>query len=420
MDKLVIQGGQRLSGSVEIGSSKNAVLPLLAASLLIDKGEVVISDVPELADIDTMLKLLEILGAKIHRDKKDRKVSINSENLNNFEAPYDLVRKMRASFLVLGPLLARLGKAKVSLPGGCVLGARPVDQHVKGFKAMGVSLTEDAGYIIGESNGMGGATVCFDRPTHTGTENLITGAVLASGKTTLINASCDPEVTDLAEFLNKRGAKISGAGTSVVEITGVKKLRAGPYSAIPDRLEAGTYMMAAAVTGGYLELKNVIPDHLSIVNDKLKEMGCEIQINGRALKLKGPKKLKHTEVITHPYPGFPTDLQPPIMSLCTLASGTSRLKETVFDNRYTHVMELIRLGAKIRIDRDEAIIDGVNQLTGAQVMASDIRGGAGLITACLAAQGTSEVLRVYHVDRGYENIEQKLSQLGAKISRVSA
>jgi UDP-N-acetylglucosamine 1-carboxyvinyltransferase len=420
MDKLVIQGGQRLSGSVEIGSSKNAVLPLLAASLLIDKGEVVISEVPELADIDTMLKLLEILGAKIYRDKKDRKVSINSENLNNFEAPYDLVRKMRASFLVLGPLLARLGKAKVSLPGGCVLGARPVDQHVKGFRAMGVSLTEDAGYIIGESNGMGGATVCFDRPTHTGTENLMTGAVLASGKTTLINASCDPEVTDLAEFLSKRGAKISGAGTSVVEITGVKKLRAGPYSAIPDRLEAGTYMMAAAVTGGYLELKNVIPDHLSMVNDKLREMGCEIQINGRALKLKGPKKLKHTEVITHPYPGFPTDLQPPIMSLCTLASGTSRLKETVFDNRYTHVMELIRLGAKIRIDRDEAIIDGVNQLTGAQVMASDIRGGAGLITACLAAQGTSEVLRVYHVDRGYENIEQKLSQLGAKIRRVSA
>ncbi len=420
MDKFVIEGGIRLSGSVEVGSSKNAMLPIITAALLVDKGEVVLHDLPKLADIETILKVLEGLGAKVTRSLSDRKVAINSENLNSSEAPYDLVRKMRASFLVLGPLLARMGKAKVSLPGGCVLGARPVDQHLKGFKALGANWTEEHGYIIAESNGLNGNVVCFDRPTHTGTENVMMGAALANGKTTLINAACDPEVQDLAGFLNQRGAKISGAGTSTIEITGVKRLKPGEYTVIPDRLEAGTLMMAAAVTGGYLELRNIIPEHLAMVFTKLKEMGCEIALNGKKLKLKAPKKLKPVDVITYPFPGFPTDLQPQIMAMATLASGTSHIKETVFESRFTHVMELVRLGADVKIANDEATIAGVNQLKAASVMASDIRAGAGLITACLAASGTSEILRVYHIDRGYEKIEEKLSRLGAKITRLSA
>lgn len=420
MDKFVIEGGIRLSGSVEVGSSKNAMLPIITAALLVDKGEVILNDLPDLADIDTILKVLEGLGAKVTRSLAGRKVSINSENLNSHEAPYDLVRKMRASFLVLGPLLARMGKAKVSLPGGCVLGARPVDQHLKGFKALGANWTEEQGYIIAESNGLSGNVVCFDRPTHTGTENVMMGAVLADGKTILINAACDPEVQDLADFLNQRGAKISGAGTSTMEISGVKRLKPGEYTVIPDRLEAGTLMMVAAITGGYLELRNIIPEHLSMVLTKLREMGCEIELNGKKLKLKGPRKLKPADVITYPFPGFPTDLQPQIMAMATLASGTSHIKETVFESRFTHVMELVRLGADVKIANDEATITGVNQLKAASVMASDIRAGAGLITACLAAQGTSEILRVYHIDRGYEKIEEKLSRLGAKITRVSA
>jgi len=420
MDKFVIEGGIRLSGSVDVGSSKNAMLPIITAALLVDKGEVILNDLPDLADIATILKVLEGLGAKVTRTLSGRKVSINSENLVSHEAPYDLVRKMRASFLVLGPLLARMGKAKVSLPGGCVLGARPVDQHLKGFKALGANWTEEHGYIIAESNGLSGNVVCFDRPTHTGTENVLMGAVLATGKTTLINAACDPEVQDLADFLNQRGAKISGAGTSTLEITGVKRLKPGEYTVIPDRLEAGTLMMAAAITGGYLELRNIIPEHLAMVFTKLKEMGCEIELNGKKLKLKGPKKLKPVDVITYPFPGFPTDLQPQIMAMATLASGTSHIKETVFESRFTHIMELVRLGADVKIANDEATVAGVNQLKAASVMASDIRAGAGLITACLAASGTSEILRVYHIDRGYEKIEEKLSRLGAKITRLSA
>jgi UDP-N-acetylglucosamine 1-carboxyvinyltransferase len=420
MDKFIIEGGVRLSGSVEVSSSKNAILPIITACLLVEKGEVILNEVPNLADIDIILKVLEGLGAEVVRSESGRQVSINSENINSSEAPYDLVRKMRASFLVLGPLLARMGKAKVSLPGGCVLGARPVDQHLKGFKALGASLTEEHGYIIAESSGLSGNLICFDRPTHTGTENVMMGAVLASGKTTLINAACDPEVKDLADFLNQRGAKIFGAGTSIIEITGVKRLRPGEYTPMPDRLEAGTLMMATAITGGYFELRNIIPEHLSMVFDKLKQMGCVIELNGRRMKLEGPKKPKPVEVITYPFPGFPTDLQPQIMALAALASGTSHIKETVFESRFTHIMELIRLGADIKTANDEATITGVSQLKGASVMASDIRAGAGLITACLAASGTSEILRVYHIDRGYEKIEEKLCRLGAKIKRVPA
>ena len=417
MDKFVIKGGNRISGSVEIGASKNSFLPILAACLLVEKGEVLLNLTPNLMDIDSMLKVIEHLGVKVKKYSKDRKLAINSENLNNFEAPYDLVRKMRASFLVLGPLLARLGKARVSLPGGCVLGQRPVDQHIKGFRQLGATLEEDQGYIVAQANGLKGNVVYFDRPTHTGTENLITGACLGEGKTTLVNAACDPEVLDVANFLNRMGAKIEGAGTPVITITGVKRLKACEYTPMPDRLEAGTFMMAAAITGGYLEIKNVEWEHLGMVNLKLKEMGVEIEQNKSRIKVKGPKKLKATNVITYPYPGFPTDLQPMLMAMASVAAGTSYIRETVFDSRFTHVMELVRLGADIKVSGDEATVTGVAKLKGASVMASDIRAGVGLVLAGLAAEGETEVLRVYHIDRGYENLEEKLSQVGVSICR---
>ena len=420
MDKFVIEGGKRLSGTVQIESSKNAVLPILAASLLAEKGETQINEVPNLADIDTMLKVLEHLGAKVKRYSKDKKVLIDAENLNNFEAPYDLVRKMRASFLVLGPLLVRLGKAKVSLPGGCVLGPRPVNLHLSGFSKLGAKIEEEHGYVIATCDKLNGNIVYFDRPTHTGTENLIMGACLGESKTTLVNAACDPEVVDLASFLNLMGAKIEGAGNSTIHITGVKKLKAIEYTPIPDRLEAATFMMAASISGGYVEIKNVNPEHLNIVILKLKEMGVELDEDKKKIKVKGPKKLNPVFVTTYPHPGFPTDMQAAIMSLASIADGTSQIRETVFEDRFTHVMELNRLGADIKISGDRATITGVKKLYGAQVMASDIRAGAGLVLAGLSAEGTTEVLRVYHIDRGYERFEDKLKKIGAEIKRVKA
>jgi UDP-N-acetylglucosamine 1-carboxyvinyltransferase len=420
MDKFVIEGGKRLSGTVQMESSKNAVLPILAASLLTEKGETQINEVPNLADIDTMLKVLEHLGAKVKRYSKDKKVLIDAENLNNFEAPYDLVRKMRASFLVLGPLLARLGKAKVSLPGGCVLGPRPVNLHLSGFSKLGAKIEEEHGYVIATCDKLNGNIIYFDRPTHTGTENLIMGACRGESKTTLVNAACDPEVVDLVSFLNLMGAKIEGVGNSTIHITGVKKLKAIEYTPIPDRLEAATFMMAASISGGYVEIKNVNPEHLSIVTLKLKEMGVELEEDKKKIKVKGPKKLNPVFVTTYPHPGFPTDMQAAIMSLASLADGTSQIRETVFEDRFTHVMELNRLGADIKISGDRATIAGVKKLYGAQVMASDIRAGAGLVLAGLSAEGTTEVLRVYHIDRGYERFEDKLKKIGAEIKRVKA
>jgi UDP-N-acetylglucosamine 1-carboxyvinyltransferase len=420
MDKFVIEGGKRLSGTVQIESSKNAVLPILAASLLAEKGETVIKGVPNLVDVGTMLKVLEHLGAKVTRDTVDKKVVINAENLKSFEAPYDLVRKMRASFLVLGPLLARFKQAKVSLPGGCVLGPRPVNLHLSGFAKLGAKIGEDHGYVVASCNQLSGNLICFDRPTHTGTENLLMAACLASGRTTIVNAACDPEVVDLANFLNQMGTKIRGAGTSTIDIDGVKKLQAVEYAPIPDRLEAGTFMMAASITGGYVELKNVNSEHLSMVSLKLKEMGAEIEENKKKIKIKGPQRLKPVSVTTYPYPGFPTDVQASIMTLASLASGTSQIRETVFEDRFTHVMELARLGADIKVSGDRATINGVARLKGAQVMASDIRAGAGLTLAGLAADGTTEVLRVYHIDRGYDHFEKKLAKLGAEIRRVKS
>jgi len=418
MDKFVIRGGKKLSGSVEISGSKNAVLPILAASLLVEKGETVIHNVPNLADIDTMLKVLEHLGAKIKRDTKEKTVAIKAENLSSFEAPYDLVRKMRASFLVLGPLLARFRKAKVSLPGGCVLGPRPVNLHLTGLSALGAKIEEERGYVIATAERLKGNIIYFDRPSHTGTENLMMSACLAEGETTLVNAACDPEVVDLANFLNSMGAKIGGAGSSTVRITGVKKLHAVEHTCIKDRLEAGTFMMAAALTSGYLEIKDFLPEHLDMVSLKLREMGVEISTNRKSIKVKGSSKLKPVSVTTFPFPGFPTDLQASIMALTCTTSGSSYIRETVFEDRFTHVMELNRLGADIKVNGDRATVIGVPKLKGASVMASDIRAGAGLVLAGLGAEGQTEVLRIYHIDRGYEKFEEKLSSLGAEIKRV--
>jgi len=418
MDKFVIRGGKKLSGSVEISGSKNAALPILAASLLVEKGETVIHNVPNLADIDTMLKVLEHLGAKIKRDTKEKTVAIKAENLSSFEAPYDLVRKMRASFLVLGPVLARFRKAKVSLPGGCVLGPRPVNLHLTGLSALGAKIEEERGYVIATAERLKGNIIYFDRPSHTGTENLMMSACLAEGETTLVNAACDPEVVDLANFLNSMGAKIGGAGSSTVRITGVKKLHAVEHTCIKDRLEAGTFMMAAALTSGYLEIKDFLPEHLDMVSLKLREMGVEISTNRKSIKVKGSSKLKPVSVTTFPFPGFPTDLQASIMALTCTTSGSSYIRETVFEDRFTHVMELNRLGADIKVNGDRATVIGVPKLKGASVMASDIRAGAGLVLAGLGAEGQTEVLRIYHIDRGYEKFEEKLSSLGAEIKRV--
>jgi UDP-N-acetylglucosamine 1-carboxyvinyltransferase len=426
MDKFAIEGGKRLVGSVKIQSSKNAVLPILAASLLSEKGETCIHDVPYLADVDTMLKVLQRLGAKVKThsgDKRDvspcsRTVVINAEQLRGYEAPYDLVRKMRASFLVMGPLLARFGRARVSLPGGCVLGPRPVNLHLSGFARMGAKIREEHGYVIASVDRLSGNVIFFDRPSHTGTENILMAASLSSGKTTIVNAACDPEVVDLARFLILMGAKITGAGSSTIYVEGVRKLKAVEYRPIPDRLDSATFMMAASITSGNVELKNVLPEHLTMVTLKLREMGADIVEKKNQLKVRGPKKLRPVSITTYPHPGFPTDVQASIMALTCIADGTSQIRETVFEDRFTHVMELCRLGADVKVSGDRATINGVPRLKGASVMASDIRAGAGLTIAGLAAEGTTEVLRVYHIDRGYDHLEKRLAQLGANIKRV--
>jgi len=428
MDKFVIEGGRKLSGTVRIQASKNAVLPILAASLLVEKGETKIEGVPDLADVDTMLKVLQKLGAKVQSFADDnfrgspskKRVVINAEHLKSYEAPYDLVRKMRASFLVMGPLLARFGKAKVSLPGGCVLGPRPVNLHLAGFARLGAKVKEEHGYVIASGKRLSSDVICFDRPTHTGTENILMVACLSSGKTTIVNAACDPEVVDLARFLTLMGAKIKGAGSSTIYVEGTKRLRAIEYTPIPDRLDAATFMMAACITRGNVELKNVLPEHVRMVTLKLREMGAVITENKKRIRVKGPKKLKPISVTTYPHPGFPTDVQASIMALTCIADGTSQIRETVFEERFAHVMELCRLGADIKISGDRATINGVPRLKGASVMASDIRGGAGLTLAGLPAEGTTEVLRVYHIDRGYDQIEERLAFLGANIRRVKS
>ncbi len=419
MDKFIIKGNRVLEGKVKIEGSKNAALPIIFATLLITKGETVLNNVPPLRDIYTTIKVIEYLGAKVTYDDKEHAMTVNAENINQNTAPYELMRQMRASFLALGPILVRMGEARVSLPGGCVLGARPVNFHITGFSALGAEIEEKGGFVIAKGKPLKGGSVYFDRPSHTGTENLLYGAVMAKGETRIANAACDPEVVDVANFLNKAGAKIRGAGTPNIIVDPVKSLNNIQYSVCGDRLVAGTYLMAGAITGGKVTITGCNADDLTIVFHKLTEMGCEISHNKSGISIIAPKKLNPISVTTFPYPGFPTDLQACIMACSCKSSGTSHIVETVFEDRYSHTMEMHRLGADIKVTSNEAVITGVKELNGAEVMASDIRAGAGIVLACLAAKGKSEVLRVYHIDRGYYRIEEKLSSLGADIVRTN-
>lgn len=419
MDKFVINGGKRLYGDIKVEGSKNSALPIIAATLLFKEGISVIENVPPLRDIFTIKKVIEHIGGTVEYDPLTSRMEIDCTKVSESIAPYELMRQMRASFLVLGPLLGRLGEARVSLPGGCTLGARPVDYHVRGFRALGAEISEDSGYIIAKAKKLKGATIHFDRPSHTGTENLLFGAVTAQGTTTIVNAACDPEVVDVADFLISAGAKIKGAGTSIISIEGVENLKSVNYIVSGDRLVAGTYMFAAAITGGELNISGFSPAQLTMVSRKLYEMGCQITERQDGVNIKAPKNLNPVKVVTFPFPGFPTDLQPCIIAAASISSGTSSISETVFEDRFGHTMELRRLGADINVNASEAIVNGVKKLKGASVMASDIRAGAGLTLAALAAEGKSEVLRVYHIDRGYDKLEEKYSRLGADIIRVS-
>ena len=420
MDKFIIRGGRPISGKVKVEGAKNAALPIISAALMISKGETILRNIPPLRDIDTIIDMLEHIGARVSFNRARRTLKINAENLTNNKAPYELMTRMRASFLVLGPILQRMGKAVVSLPGGCTLGPRPVDYHLKGFAALGADISEGKGYITATAKRLIGGPIYFDKPSHTGTENLMYGGVLAQGKTEIINAACDPEVVDLARFLNKAGAKITGAGTPNISITGVKKLKAVEYSVMGDRLEAGTFLMSAMATGGEIEVAGVETKSIDFVLNKLVEAGAEIKTKGKQIKLNAPKRVSPIDIVTFPFPGFPTDLQACIMAVVTKASGTSKIRETVFEDRFTHIMELQRLGGAITVAGNEAAVTGVKKLEGAAVMASDIRAGAGLLIACLSANGKSEISRIYHIDRGYYRIEEKLSALGADIIRTTA
>lgn len=419
MDQFVIKGPARIQGSIKVDGSKNAALPIIAGALLVDKGESVISNVPPLRDIYTLAEMMRYLGAKVEYDPDDQVFTVDASTMTENTAPYDLMRKMRASFLVLGPILARLGEARISLPGGCSLGSRPVDYHIKAFGAMGASISEKGGYIVARGKPLTGGEVYFDKPSHTGTENLLYAAVTASGKTEIINAACDPEIVDVANYLNAAGARINGAGTPYIVVEPVKRLKAVEHKVEGDRLVAGTYLLGAAMTGGEVEVTGIPAEQLSLVCQKLKEMGATITSRKRSIKLKGPKRLQATSVTTFPYPGFPTDLQACFSAAACTAAGTSHVRETVFVDRFNHAMELRRLGADINVTTGEAVINGVDKLYGAEVMAPDIRAGAGIVLGCLAASGQSKVLRIYHIDRGYFRLEEKLASLGADIERVS-
>ncbi|MCR4440682.1 MAG: UDP-N-acetylglucosamine 1-carboxyvinyltransferase [Peptococcaceae bacterium] len=415
MEKIIVQGGTPLKGTVTISGSKNAVLPIIVASLLSD-GSCRIQDVPRLADVEIICDVLEELGACIRKTAAPV-LDISCSNLNRFEAPYEYVSKMRASVLVMGPLLARLGRAKVSMPGGCAIGTRPIDLHLKGFEAMGVRITLEHGYVLAEAPRLAGARIYLDYPSVGATENIMMAGVLADGITVIENAAEEPEIVDLANFINSMGGRIKGAGTKIIKIEGVKELGSTTHTVIPDRIEAGSYMVAAAMTRGELLLENVIIDHLKPVIAKLLEVGSEIREEGTGLRIRHVDQLKAVDVKTMPYPGFPTDMQAQFMALMSIAHGTSILTETVFENRFMHAEELRRMGADIKTEGRSAVVEGVPRLTGAPVKASDLRAGAALIIAGLAAEGETEISNVFHIDRGYDNIVEKLRAAGARIRR---
>jgi UDP-N-acetylglucosamine 1-carboxyvinyltransferase len=418
MEKFKIEGGVILNGEVRISGAKNAALPILASALLAD-GPVHISNLPHLNDVTTMLELLRRMGVEVVADE-NLNVQIDARTIREYHAPYDLVKTMRASILVLGPMLAHFGEAQVSLPGGCAIGSRPVDQHIRGLQAMGAEVLVEEGYIHARSNGrLKGARVFFDMVTVTGTENILMAATLAEGETILENAAREPEVVDLANCLIAMGAKITGHGTDTIRVQGVESLAGGSYSVLPDRIETGTYLVAAAATGGRVRCTGTRPDTLDAVLQKLTEAGAEITSGDDWIELdmKG-RRPRAVSITTAPYPAFPTDMQAQFAAMNVVAQGVSQIRETVFENRFMHMQEMIRMGAKITIDGHNAMIEGVEKLQGAPVMATDLRASASLVIAALTARGDTLIERIYHIDRGYEHIEEKMRQLGAHIVRI--
>ncbi|MFZ3222020.1 MAG: UDP-N-acetylglucosamine 1-carboxyvinyltransferase [Rugosibacter sp.] len=421
MDKLQIFGGIPLRGEIAMSGAKNAALPLLCAALL-TQDPVTFTNVPHLNDIGTMLNLLAQMGVKVMRESAKvgagDTVTLDASGLNNPVAPYELVKTMRAAILVLGPLVARSGEAKVSLPGGCAIGARPVDQHIKGLTAMGADVSVEHGYVHAKANRLKGARIFTDMVTVTGTENLMMAACLGDGETVIENAAREPEVVDLATCLNAMGARVSGAGSDVIRIQGVERLHGATHRVMPDRIETGTYLCAAAATGGNVRLTGTSSAYLDALIDKLMDSGCDITSERDAITLKAPSRLTAVSLRTAPYPAFPTDMQAQFMAINTVADGTAVIRETIFENRFMHAVELIRLGADIKIDGNTAFVKGVAKLEGATVMATDLRASASLVIAGLVAQGDTTIERIYHLDRGYEALDQKLTALGARVTRL--
>ena len=419
MEKLIIHGGHELHGRVKISGAKNAVLPIIAATLLAQDKPCVLDEVPYLNDVCTIAEVLRQLGAKVDFNRQQHTLFVDSTVLKTVDAPYDLVRKMRASFVVMGPLLARYGKAKISMPGGCAIGTRPIDLHLKGFEALGAEIEIGHGFISATApNGLKGTSIYLDFPSVGATENIIMAACMAEGQTILENAAQEPEIIDLANFLNIMGAKIRGAGTNVIKITGVPKLIGHNYTIIPDRIEAGTYMVAVAMTGGDIYIENAISEHLKPVIAKLNEAGVKIEEDIDGIRVSCNKRPKAIDIKTLPYPGFPTDMQAQFMAMLTIADGTGLVTETVFENRFMHVDELKRMGACIKVDGRTSIVEGVPSLNGCQVKATDLRAGAAMVLAGLVANGETEVSYIHHIDRGYDNLVEKLCGLGADICRV--
>ena len=421
MEQLVIHGGNPLRGRVKIGGAKNAVLPIIAAALLGSRGVSVLDDVPALEDVYTISSVLRSLGVKADYSAAEHRLTIDASKIETLAAPYELVRKMRASFLIMGPLLAREGRAEISLPGGCAIGTRPIDLHLKGFEALGANIEITQGAIHASApNGLKGARIYFDFPSVGATENVMMAASCAEGQTILENPALEPEIVDLANYLNVMGAHIRGAGTNQIKIDGVPQLSAADYTIIPDRIEAGTYMVAAAMTGGDVFIENAISEHLKPVVAKLTEAGAQIEEDIAGIRVRADGKMKAIDLKTMPYPGFPTDMQAQFMALLTLAEGTSVVTETVFENRFMHVEELVRMGAQIRVDGRTATVEGGQRLTGVAVRATDLRAGAAMVLAGLVADGETRVGYIHHIDRGYDDLVAKLVALGADISRVEA
>jgi UDP-N-acetylglucosamine 1-carboxyvinyltransferase len=419
MDKLVIRGGEPLLGTIRVSGAKNAALPCMAAALLTDE-PVILENIPQVRDIQTTRNLLAAMGAEVELGygRAQHRTTIHCETLNAPEASYELVKTMRASTLVLGPLVARCGHARVSLPGGCAIGSRPIDLHIKGLETLGAKITQDHGYVEARTDRLKGAEIVFDKITVTGTEDLLMAATLAEGETVMKNCAREPEVADLAELLNKMGAKIQGAGTSTIRVTGVSKLKGAKHRIIPDRIEAGTFIIAGAMTGGDLNVTGCDPTHLRAVLDKLKEVGVKTKANGDSVRVMGDNPFTAADMTTEEYPGFPTDCQAQFMALATQAEGMSVITENIFENRFMHAQELVRMGANIKIEGRKAVVQGKSPLSAAAVLASDLRASASLVLAALVADGETIIDRVYHLDRGYENIEEKLRGVGAEIKRI--